>query len=113
MTQNTIFSKIIKGEIPCQKLHEDELCIAFNDISPQAPVHFLVIPKKPLVSLYDCFHEDKELLGHLLLTGKNIAKSKELKNWRTIINTGEESGQTVFHLHIHFLGGREMSWPPG
>ena len=113
MTEITIFSKIINGEIPCKKLYEDELCIAFDDIAAQAPVHFLVIPKKPLVSLCDCLEEDKNLLGHLLLIGKNIAKSKKLKNWRTVINTGEESGQTVFHLHIHFLAGRKMSWPPG
>jgi len=113
MTQTTIFSKIINGEIPCEKIHEDDLCIAFNDIAAQAPVHFLVIPKKPLVSLYHCMEKDKDLLGHLLLTGNNIAKSKNLKDWRTVINTGEESGQTVFHLHIHFLAGRKMSWPPG
>ena len=113
MTATTIFSKIINGEIPCDKIHEDELCIAFNDISPQAPVHFLVIPKKPIVSLYECKEEDKDLLGHLLLIGKNIAKSKKIITWRTVINTGEESGQTVFHLHIHFLAGRTMSWPPG
>ena len=113
MTETTIFSKIINGEIPCEKLHEDDLCIAFNDISAQAPVHFLVIPKKPIISLYDCQEDDKDLLGHLLLIGKNIAKSKNLNNWRTIINTGSESGQTVFHLHIHFLSGRKMNWPPG
>ena len=113
MTTTTIFSKIINGEIPCDKLYEDKLCIAFNDIAAQAPVHFLVIPKKPLVSLNECLEEDKDLLGHLLLIGKNIAKTKNLRNWRTVINTGEESGQTVFHLHIHFLAGRKMSWPPG
>ena len=113
MTETSIFSKIIKGEIPCEKLHEDELCIAFNDISAQAPIHFLVIPKKPVVSLYECEEKDKDLLGHLLLIGKNIAKSKNLNTWRTVINTGEESGQTVFHLHIHFLAGRKMNWPPG
>ena len=113
MTSTTIFSKIITGEIPCEKLYEDEYCIAFNDIAAQAPVHFLVIPKKPLVSIYECLEEDKNLLGHLLLVGKKIAQSKNLKNWRTVINTGEESGQTVFHLHIHFLAGRKMSWPPG
>ena len=113
MTETTIFSKIINGEIPCEKLHEDELCIAFNDISPQAPIHYLVIPKKPVVSLFHCKEEDQDLLGHLLLIGKNIAKSKNLDTWRTVINTGEESGQTVFHLHIHFLAGRKMSWPPG
>ena len=113
MPQTTIFSKIINGEIPCEKLHEDKYCIAFNDISSQAPVHFLVIPKKPLVSLCECLEEDKDLLGHLLLIGKKISKSKNLKYWRTVINSGEESGQTVFHLHIHFLAGRKMSWPPG
>ena len=113
MTETSIFSKIINGEIPCEKLHEDEFCIAFNDISAQAPIHFLVIPKKPVVSLWDCKEEDQDLLGHLLLTGKNIAKSKNLDTWRTVINTGEESGQTVFHLHIHFLAGRKMNWPPG
>jgi len=113
MTETTIFQKIIDGEIPCEKLYEDEYCIAFNDISAQAPVHFLVIPKKAIVSLLECIEEDKQLLGHLLLTGSKIAKSKNLDNWRTIINTGEESGQTVFHLHIHFLSGRKMNWPPG
>ena len=113
MTETTIFSKIINGEISCEKLHEDELCIAFNDISAQAPIHFLVIPKKPVVSLHECKEEDQYLLGHLLLIGKNIAKSKNLDAWRTVINTGEESGQTVFHLHIHFLAGRKMNWPPG
>ena len=113
MIKTTIFSKIISGEIPCDKIHEDELCIAFNDISAQAPVHFLVIPKKPLVSLCQCKEEDKDLLGHLLFIGKNIARSKNLNTWRTVINTGEESGQTVFHLHIHFLAGRKMNWPPG
>ena len=113
MTETTIFGKIINGEIPCDKLHEDDHCIAFTDINAQAPVHFLVIPKKPLASLYDCLEEDKNLLGHLIYIGNSIAKSKNLKNWRTVINTGEESGQTVFHLHIHFLAGRKMSWPPG
>ena len=113
MTSTTIFSKIISGEIPCEKLHEDKYCIAFNDIAAQAPVHFLVIPKKPIVSLLECTEEDKDLLAHLLLIGKNIIKSNNLQNWRTVINTGEESGQTVFHLHIHFLAGRKMNWPPG
>ena len=113
MSETTIFSKIINGEIPCEKLHDDDHCIAFNDISPQAPVHFLVIPKKNIVSLSECMQEDTNLLGHLLFTGSKIAKSKNLSNWRTVINTGEESGQTVFHLHIHFLSGRKMNWPPG
>ncbi len=113
MTESTIFSKIISGEIPCEKLFEDELCIAFNDISPQAPIHFLVIPKRQITSLNECEEKDKTLLGHLLLVGKNILKDKKINHWRTVINTGEESGQTVFHLHIHFLAQRKMTWPPG
>ena len=113
MADTTIFSKIIEGEIPCDKLYEDEYCIAFNDIAAQAPIHFLVIPKKPIINLLSCEDEDKNLLGHLLLVGKNIAISKNLENWRTVINNGAESGQTVFHLHIHFLAGRPMKWPPG
>jgi len=113
MTKTTIFSKIINGEIPCDKIFEDDLCIAFNDISAQAPIHYLVIPKKPIINLLDISDIDKDLLGHLLLVGKKIAIEKNLKNWRTVINTGEDSGQTVFHLHIHFLAGRQMHWPPG
>ena len=113
MAETSIFQKIINGEIPCEKIYEDNLCIAFNDIAAQAPVHFLVIPKKPIVSLLECIEEDENLLGHLLFVGSKIAKSKKLDNWRTVVNTGEESGQTVFHLHIHFLSGRKMQWPPG
>ena len=113
MTETTIFQKIIDGEIPCEKLHEDDRCIAFNDIAAQAPIHFLVIPKKPIMNLLECIEEDTYLLGHLLYIGSKIAKSQNLKNWRTVINTGKESGQTVFHLHIHFLSGRKMQWPPG
>ena len=113
MVQSTIFSKIISGEIPCDKLYEDALCLAFNDIAPQAPVHYLVIPKEPIVSLLEISSQEKNLLGHMILVGKDIAIKKNLKSWRTVINTGEESGQTVFHLHIHFLSGRNMEWPPG
>ncbi len=113
MKENTIFSKIINGEISCDKLHEDEICIAFNDIQPQAPIHYLVIPKKPIINLLNCDEEDKTLLGHLLLVGRKIALNKNIDNWRTIINTGSNAGQTVFHLHIHFLAGRPMKWPPG
>lgn len=113
MTPTTIFSRIINGEIPCEKLFEDDISLAFNDIAAQAPVHYLVIPKKPIISLFNIQEEEKNLLGHLLFVGKEIAINKNLKNWRTVINTGEESGQTVFHLHIHFLAGRRMKWPPG
>ena len=113
MTNTTIFGKIINGEISCEKLYEDDICLAFNDISAQAPTHFLVIPKEPIESLYNCQAKHKDLLGHLLLVGQQIAIEKNLKSWRTVINTGAESGQTVFHLHIHFLAGRKLNWPPG
>ena len=113
MTETTIFAKIINGEINCEKLYEDAECISFYDIAPQAPIHYLVVPKKPIVSLLQSTVEDQKLLGHLLLVGKKIAVDLNMKSWRTVINTGEESGQSVFHLHIHFLAGKIMQWPPG
>ena len=113
MSQNSIFTKIINGDIPCEKLYEDETCLAFNDIAAQAPIHFLVIPKKPIESLLEMSKDDEGILGHLLYVGKRILSEKGIKNWRTVINTGAESGQTVFHLHIHFMAGRVMNWPPG
>ncbi len=113
MSEETIFSKILKGEIPCDEVYSDSLCMAFQDIQPQAPIHILVIPRKPITSLSEAKVEDQELLGHLLLVSKKIAKQEGLDNWRTIINTGEEAGQTVFHLHIHIIGGRPLKWPPG
>ena len=113
MGEETIFSKILKGEIPCDEVYSDEHCIAFSDIQPQAPIHLLIIPRKRITSLKEVEKDDKELLGHLLLVSANIAKQKGLENWRTIINTGSEAGQTVFHLHIHIMGGRKLDWPPG
>ena len=113
MTEETIFSRIIKGEIPCEEVYSDELCLAFRDIQPQAPTHILVIPRKIIPSLKDTSPEDSPLLGHLLLVTSKIAKQEGLQNWRTVINTGEQAGQTVFHLHVHILGGRLLSWPPG
>ncbi|WP_269622145.1 histidine triad nucleotide-binding protein [Prochlorococcus marinus] len=113
MTQETVFSQIIKGEIPCDEVYSDEQCLAFRDIQPQAPVHILIIPRKPLKSIKDAEVEDKEMLGHLLLVSAQIAQQEGLKDWRTIINTGSEAGQTVFHLHIHVIGGRKLTWPPG
>jgi len=113
MTQNTIFGKILRGEIPCNEVFRDDQCLAFRDVQPQAPVHILVIPQKPIPSLKEAGKEDKELLGHLLLIGAQIAKKEGLTSWRTIINTGSEAGQTVFHLHVHIIGGRDLSWPPG
>ncbi len=113
MTEETIFSRILKGEIPCDEVYSDSLCLAFRDIQPQAPVHILVIPRKHIKSLKETSSEDKELLGHLLLISSAIAKEQGLVNWRTVINTGAEAGQTVFHLHIHIIGGRALEWPPG
>ena len=113
MPQETIFSKILRGEIPCDEIYQDEKCLVFRDIEPQAPVHFLVIPKKPLPSLIEAEDQDTELLGHLILIGSKVANKEGLRSWRTIINTGLEAGQTVYHLHIHIIGGRELAWPPG
>ncbi len=113
MSEQTIFDKILNGEIECDEVYNDELCIAFRDIQPQAPIHILVIPRKPIPSLLETSFKDKELLGHLLLISAKIAQNEGLKDWRTVINTGATAGQTVFHLHLHVIGGRDLSWPPG
>lgn len=110
----TIFQKIIDGEIPANIVHEDDLCLAFHDVSPQAPVHVLLIPRKPVVSLDQLTAEDAQLSGHLLNMIPQIAAKLGLtEGYRTIINTGKDGGQTVFHLHIHIMGGRPLNWPPG
>ncbi|NER21338.1 MAG: histidine triad nucleotide-binding protein [Symploca sp. SIO1C2] len=111
---DTIFSKIINREIPAEIIYEDDLALAFKDISPQAPVHFLVIPKKPIPQISDARPEDQALLGHLLLTAKQVAEQVGLGNgYRVVINNGADGGQTVYHLHLHVLGGRQLQWPPG
>ena len=110
----TIFTKIINGEIPADIIYEDDLCLAFRDVSLQAPSHVLLIPRKAVESLDAFSEEDRELAGHLLLTVPKVAQKLGLANgYRTVINTGQEGGQSVFHLHIHILGGRNLSWPPG
>ena len=110
----TIFSKIIRKEIPADIIYEDDLVLAFRDVQPQAPVHILVIPKQPIESIDQATPEDTALLGHLLLTIKRVAAQEGLeKGYRVVINTGEDGGQTVFHLHLHLLGRRSMTWPPG
>ncbi|MEW5861954.1 MAG: histidine triad nucleotide-binding protein [Cyanobacteriota bacterium] len=110
----TIFSKIIRREIPAEIVYEDDLTLAFKDITPQAPVHILVIPKKPLPQLSAAESEDHALMGHLLLTAKRVAQQVGLDNgYRLVINNGPDGGQTVSHLHLHILGGRQMNWPPG
>jgi histidine triad (HIT) family protein len=111
---DTIFGKIIRREIPADVVYEDDLCLAFKDITPQAPVHVLVIPKKPIAKLADAESQDHALMGHLLLTVKRVAEQLGLeKGYRVVINTGEDGGQTVYHMHLHLLGGRKMNWPPG
>jgi histidine triad (HIT) family protein len=110
----TIFSKIISKEIPADIVYEDDLALAFRDVQPQAPVHILIIPKNPIVSIATATETDAALLGHLLLTVKRVATQEGLdKGYRVVINTGEDGGQTVFHLHLHLLGKRAMNWPPG
>ena len=111
---DTIFSKIIKREIPASIVYEDDLCLAFRDVNPQAPVHILVIPKKPIAKMTDATPADKELLGYLLLIAGKIAKEEGHGDaFRLVINNGAQSGQTVFHLHVHLLAGRNFGWPPG
>lgn len=109
-----LFCKIIAGEIPSKKVFEDDLTYAFRDINPQAPTHILVVPRKHIQSLAEAGAEDQGLLGYLHLTAGRIAHSEGLASgFRTVINTGEDGGQTVDHLHVHLLGGRPMGWPPG
>ena len=113
MADDTIFGKILRGEIPCDEVYSDERCLAFRDVAPQAPVHVLVIPRKPIDSLREAEASDEALLGHLLLVAAKVAQQGGLTDWRTVINSGAEAGQTVFHLHVHVIGGRSLSWPPG
>ena len=110
---DTIFGRILRGEIPSDQVHSDDLCIAFRDVQPQAPVHLLVIPRQPLVNLADASAADGPLLGHLLLVAAQVARQEGLTAWRTVINSGADAGQTVFHLHVHVIGGRPLHWPPG
>jgi len=110
----TLFEKIIAREIPAKIAYEDGLCIAIHDIQPQAPVHVLVIPKKPIARVAEAAAEDEALLGHLLLTARSLAKQLNLAaGFRIVINNGPHGGESVPHLHVHLLGGRQLAWPPG
>ncbi len=111
----TIFSKIIKGEISADIVHEDDRSMAFRDVNPQAPVHILVIPKEPLAGIQNAGEKDESLLGHLLVVAREVAASEGLseRGFRCVINAGADGGQTVDHLHVHVLGGRRLEWPPG
>lgn len=110
----TLFEKIAAREIPADIVYEDDLCLAFRDIAPQAPVHILVVPKKTVPRLAAAAKDDQSLLGHLLLSAAEIARRENLtQGFRIVINNGPHGGETVPHLHVHVLGGRPLSWPPG
>ena len=113
--ESCIFCKIINKEIPASMVFEDEKMIAFNDINPQAPVHILLIPREHFSSLNEIPEEKKNILSHLLLKARQIAQEKEIaeKGYRIVLNTARDSGQEVFHIHFHLLGGKRMQWPPG
>jgi histidine triad (HIT) family protein len=112
---DTIFGKIARGEIPADLVYEDDDLVAFRDISPQAPVHLLIIPRKPIPTLNDAGPEDAELIGKLFLAAARAAKETGIaeRGYRTVVNCNAAAGQTVFHLHLHVLGGRPLQWPPG
>jgi len=111
---DTLFSKIIKREIPADIVYEDDHCLAFRDINPQAPMHILIIPKQPIAKIADAVEDDRTVLGHLMLKAGEIAQSEGYgEAFRLVVNNGAGAGQTVFHLHVHILGGRGFSWPPG
>lgn len=110
----TLFEKILAGEIPADLIHEDDLAFAIRDINPQAPVHILVIPREPLPRLAEATPANQALLGHLLLVARQLAASEKLAGgFRIVINNGPDGGESVPHLHVHLLGGRQLSWPPG
>jgi histidine triad (HIT) family protein len=114
MSEKSIFKRIIDKEIPADIVYEDDLCLAFRDLSPQAPTHVLVIPKKEIKSVATITDQDQALIGHLYLIIRNIARELGLGNgYRVVANCGAEGGQTVDHLHFHLLGGRQLKWPPG
>ena len=111
---NSIFTQIINREIPADILYEDDLCIAFKDVNPKAPMHLLVVPKKPIPRLIDAGQDDQAVLGHLMLCAAKLAKEQGYgEAFRLAVNNGAEAGQSVFHLHLHVLGGRSFMWPPG
>ena len=115
MKDNCIFCKIISGEIPSKLIYEDDVCVAFEDINPQAPTHILIIPKEHIDSLNDIEDKHKELLGKIMIKLSEIAADCGIseKGYRVVVNTNEHGGQTVFHLHMHLLGGRQFTFPPG
>jgi histidine triad (HIT) family protein len=113
-TPNCLFCKIVAGTIPVKRVHEDDQSIGFADINPQAPTHLLIIPKRHIASLAGAAEADTPLLGHLMAVATELARTHDLvSGYRIVVNTGGDGGQTVHHLHLHLLGGRHMTWPPG
>lgn len=108
-----LFHKIIHKEVPCDFIHEDDLCLAFNDLNPQAPAHFIVLPKKKIISLAMASDSDAQIIGHMMIVAKKVAAQMMLKDYRVVVNSGREALQMTGHLHLHVLGGRVMHWPPG
>ena len=114
MPNDCLFCRIIREEIPSKKVYEDQHTFAFEDVNPQAPTHVLVVPKKHIAGLKEATSEDSDLIGQCHLTAAKIAKQRGIENgYRTVLNVGPGAGQSVFHLHVHLLGGRSLSWPPG
>lgn len=112
--ENCLFCKIIRGEIPSKKVYEDEHTYAFEDISPKAPTHVLIVPKQHLAGLKEAATADAEMIGRCHLVAAQIARQRQIEDgYRTVLNVGPRSGQSVFHLHVHLLGGRDLAWPPG
>ena len=110
---STIFSKIIAGELPADVVYEDDQALAFRDINPVAPTHVLVIPKREIVNIGESSEDDAELLGHLMIVAGRVAKLENLTDFRVVTNSAAGAGQSVLHLHLHVIGGRSLSWPPG
>lgn len=114
MSEDTIFGKIARGEAPAKIVYEDDHCLAFRDLFPAAPMHILLIPRKAIARLCDATEIDQALLGHMMLVAPKIAAQEGLgEKFRLVVNNGADAGQSVFHLHLHIIGGRSLSWPPG
>jgi histidine triad (HIT) family protein len=114
MAVDCLFCRIIRGEVPSKKVYEDEHTFAFEDLNPQGPTHVLIVPKKHIAGLKEAASEDAELVGRCHLTAAQIARQRSIEDgYRTVLNVGPRSGQSVFHLHVHLIGGRAMHWPPG
>ena len=111
--QDCLFCKIATGEIPSKKVYEDDLCYAFYDIDPQAPTHFLVIPKQHIASVSEVTAENQAVVGHIFSVIAKLSQELGMESYRVVSNIGEQAGQSVFHLHFHVLSGRDMTWPPG